>query len=592
MSSIRQKLEYLNQTKRYIRQAIISKNVSVSENDTFRSYADKIKNIQVAANYNVTPLNATENKEYDAGENKAYNPVTVDVKPNVISKSIDDVGTFNASDDKVDGYSSVTVNLSSKLKTKTFTAEDMPDDPTEKISFEAGKNAKDEDDKDCIGFSKVSIDLSGKFQEKPIDVDTTNYGAQFTYDAADDGLYGYSKVVITVKESDGPFTVEFWDDKNRLIVYDEVPKNGAVSYIPPAKSGHRFKGWNPIPTNVTKNMACYAVWEKLGSSSSSDATEDGKAGNVTNRSWNEIAQNGGDDIPIGSTKNLYYSSLSYDGVNIDGGFLKMRKIYSGERGTTSTWLSVNSLPLNGGMKGYHFFTSSQSSTSYKKQPYWDSDFVKNFLATFLGYLGAPNKFSDDDGTSLAQLITEVNKPSAGFAEIDLTADKIPETVVEYSKNTSTKLWIPSIYEMSGSDTITSGSAAEIERDCGCVKYNPKSKQFNLKLDEKKNEAVTLPSLCVTRTFSGSYGRERSEKTFNQYGTQNQDSGYADGQLVAWSLSLDKYVANGSSSEGPTVAYCDTKYAEAFNAYYSNRSISVDNYTTGIYSTIHIGFCTG
>ena len=45
--SMQNKFAYLEETKRQIRQAIIDKGVSVSENDTFRSYASKIAEIQV-----------------------------------------------------------------------------------------------------------------------------------------------------------------------------------------------------------------------------------------------------------------------------------------------------------------------------------------------------------------------------------------------------------------------------------------------------------------------------------------------------------------------------------------------------------------
>lgn len=41
-----QKLNYLLGTKKLIKQAIINKNVEVSDTDTFRSYADKIGTIK------------------------------------------------------------------------------------------------------------------------------------------------------------------------------------------------------------------------------------------------------------------------------------------------------------------------------------------------------------------------------------------------------------------------------------------------------------------------------------------------------------------------------------------------------------------
>lgn len=46
MDTINEKLAYMYQTKKLIKDAIIEKGVNVSDSDTFRSYADKISNIQ------------------------------------------------------------------------------------------------------------------------------------------------------------------------------------------------------------------------------------------------------------------------------------------------------------------------------------------------------------------------------------------------------------------------------------------------------------------------------------------------------------------------------------------------------------------
>lgn len=47
MGTINDKLEYLNQTKQDIKQAIINKGQNITEEDTFRSYVDKINDIQL-----------------------------------------------------------------------------------------------------------------------------------------------------------------------------------------------------------------------------------------------------------------------------------------------------------------------------------------------------------------------------------------------------------------------------------------------------------------------------------------------------------------------------------------------------------------
>lgn len=47
MGTINDKLEYLNQTKQDIKQAIINKGQNITDEDTFRSYVDKINEIQL-----------------------------------------------------------------------------------------------------------------------------------------------------------------------------------------------------------------------------------------------------------------------------------------------------------------------------------------------------------------------------------------------------------------------------------------------------------------------------------------------------------------------------------------------------------------
>lgn len=47
MGTINDKLEYLNQTKQDIKQAIINKGQNITDEDTFRSYVDKINDIEL-----------------------------------------------------------------------------------------------------------------------------------------------------------------------------------------------------------------------------------------------------------------------------------------------------------------------------------------------------------------------------------------------------------------------------------------------------------------------------------------------------------------------------------------------------------------
>ena len=61
----------------------------------------------------IEALSVTANGTYTASGNvKGYSPVSVSVQPNVGTKNISDNGTYTASADQLDGYSSVTVAVS------------------------------------------------------------------------------------------------------------------------------------------------------------------------------------------------------------------------------------------------------------------------------------------------------------------------------------------------------------------------------------------------------------------------------------------------------------------------------------------------
>lgn len=76
MGTIADKLTYLADTKSEIADAIEEKGQSVSDSDTFRSYADKIRAIQTGV---VEELTVTANGTYTADPGKGYSPVNVNV---------------------------------------------------------------------------------------------------------------------------------------------------------------------------------------------------------------------------------------------------------------------------------------------------------------------------------------------------------------------------------------------------------------------------------------------------------------------------------------------------------------------------------
>ena len=98
---------------------------------------------KIGGEIEVDELTVTENGTYDAGVNKAYNPVNVELP--LSSKTITENGTYTASDDNLAGYSSVTVAVEGYAKKSientptaiaTFNASSLPM-PSLNVSIEA-----------------------------------------------------------------------------------------------------------------------------------------------------------------------------------------------------------------------------------------------------------------------------------------------------------------------------------------------------------------------------------------------------------------------------------------------------------------------
>lgn len=118
MGTISNKLDYLKDTKSQIKEALIAKHATVSDTDTFRSYADKIKTIP-QVNATLIKKTITENGTYIATSEKdvtkcdGYSSVTVNVKGKLVEKTITKNGTYYPKDDKATGYSKIIVNVKS-----------------------------------------------------------------------------------------------------------------------------------------------------------------------------------------------------------------------------------------------------------------------------------------------------------------------------------------------------------------------------------------------------------------------------------------------------------------------------------------------
>lgn len=485
MGSIKSKLEYLNQTKHEIRDAIISRGVAVSSDDTFRSYSAKIRSIETHDSLIVEPYSITQNGEYEAPEGKGYNPVTVNVSGNVKSKTITEPGEYKAKDDDCEGYDKVTVSLSTHLKSITVDKSKIGELPEKKIF-----KAKDDSDEGTLGYTEVTVDFSNMLKDKSIDVDESHFGEENTYVASEESpsVYGYSSFTIRIVEQSGPFTVKYYSNGS-LLYEEQVAKGGNGYYIgdSPSANGKIFVGWDPEPVDVQRNMSCYAVFED------EFETVDG-AGNI-NKSWDQIARNKGADLPIGSHATLYGGSISYDGCTLAPGWsAQCYKV--GDRvdpGTTTTWmfeLPIAGRVCTGSKKNSEGGPTSQISSFHG----WDGCSLRNFLnGDFKNSLASRTDKKYGNAAAIVSAIRSVSKKS--YYQIKENDGSTTQSV-EDPIDTNDTFFIPSYSECnSDGDRYYekqtghyTGVSSQFYRSCIFLKY------YNGADDTKEGAQRPYPNL--------------------------------------------------------------------------------------------------
>lgn len=532
------KMNHLKTTKNNIRYAIISKGVSVSQKDTFRSYAQKIDSIPTERNVSKLSLNVSSNDEYDAGEDSAYTSIDINVNPNTKTKNITESGAYDPQKDDCDGYSEVTVNVSSHIKNFTIDTSNLGDDPTAQ-TFDVSDDA----DKKTIGYDEVTVDLSGKFQDKRVEIDGSDFGREYDYNAKNDGLYGYKTFVVRVMEKSGPFTVKFWVDRN-LKYETQVEKYATAQYVGdvPEKPGKMFIGWDPNPIEVTENMDCYAVFDNETEIADDD-------GNIL-LSWGQIASTGGSNIEVGMHKDIYGGAISYDGYSIKSWHSVCTKIGEGEPGTTSTWgFSLNFV-------GRIYVRSAKSSEiggpytrlSEEYDGWPNSDLRKSFMPQV--QMSMSHKINGSkDSSALARAIKPVQKYTQCYDKNTSSYKKGYNTTLHNVPTTDT-LFLPSYQEITGK--------SDAETMCP-VKYSKAGSTF-------------------LRTSSLSFNYSKDDSRLN----------YEFGRFI-------RSVGTYNITYFTAYAYVDRTYDSDYEAKYGHKySEDTSDYMThktDVFQSIYICFCT-
>jgi hypothetical protein len=116
MNTTAEKILYLNETKIAIKDAIVAKGVEVADDASFRSYAERIAEIETKTPLQEKTMDITENGSYEATPDEGYalGKVTanVEIVPVIEALEVTENGTYEVAEG-IDGYGPVVVSVSS-----------------------------------------------------------------------------------------------------------------------------------------------------------------------------------------------------------------------------------------------------------------------------------------------------------------------------------------------------------------------------------------------------------------------------------------------------------------------------------------------
>lgn len=236
---------------------------SVTENGTYYASSDEAdgySSVEVDVQPNLGTKSISDNGTYSASSDEldGYSSVTVDVQPDLDGKTVTDNGTYYANDDNLDGYSSVTVNL--PLNTKSII--------TNGTYNASGDNLK--------GYSSVSVNVAPNVTTKSI---STNG----TYNASSDSVDGYSQVTVSVQPN--------VDTKS-------ISTNGTYT-----ASTENLDGYSSVTVSVQPNVDTKSITTNGTYNASSDNLDGYSSVTVSVPGMVDITQTDYDALPDAQKKN-------------------------------------------------------------------------------------------------------------------------------------------------------------------------------------------------------------------------------------------------------------------------------------------------
>lgn len=421
-------LNEMNKAKEQMAVAIKAKGGSIKKDASLADFATEINGIANDKVIETEPKSVDQNNQtIDANEEHnrkptdphyAYSKVTANIRPNYKTLSINqnDVEyTIDAEskkepwNDPIEGFNSVTVNVPNGKSSST----------SSRASRSTGKKGVVVTDEDIMSSKEITDKSS--------------------HTASEDNVKGWASVTVNVelepiKEGD-TFKVEFVVDGNIIDTQEVHPYERArcTAEFETTKeqdgTTYVFSGWSPPPISVISDMTCVAGWRPAKASETEEISD----------SWTTIISNAGAPYDIGKYKKLPLGN--------NKGTLYMQKVFEGEDGTTSTWISMNCMPaVTGGAYGvyYNWWHSAE-------REYLNNGFFTDLLA------------SSGDAKALAEYIQPVLKRSIGYCEGELGFAEI---------ETFDRVWVPSLHEISG---VPSSSVINNLIECSVSGIDPKTK---------------------------------------------------------------------------------------------------------------------
>ena len=340
-------------------------------------------------------------------------------------------------------------------------------------------------------FNKVVVDVD---MEKDIMKDPLVINQNGEWDALQDGYYGYSKVVVNVTEAtgNGPFTVNFFDSNGTVIATQSVPKYGNANCTlldGTTKDGLYFNGWNPSPTNVTRDLDCKPSY--------GDYIID--PGQIQD-TWDVVCANGGSKYPIGAYKVLTISpppaspDFVYVGYDYSEGSIfkvpdgcsftaRMVKVAQGESGSSSTWISNATICVPSTCLAYegngHYRTQNMYSCmtldgdgcSYwsRSIPYtdWGNCFMRWWLNNVV-ITNFPESLQRNIKTVQKWYTGHTNAGTKNGGNVLLEKSSLDRIWVPSIKEFKTKFQSYSAYAGSAFETYTEGNGIDYYQELGIV----------------------------------------------------------------------------------------------------------------------------